>query len=822
MWVNVGFINIYLIILNLTCLKLQTLNFKLFSIRKIYLFILIERDMNMQGQLNSKNILIVILLVILLFMMFLALNYVSLPKYNIMNSSLSNSSYPQGRIEKFTNFPTPFNLIQNGYFENGSNSANYINQSGYNKIVNVKNPGKTSFALEQKQTGTMTFYELMTDASQNSKYIFLTWFSARNEDSSPVEIEKIDVAKLISVRMKNDDFTNFYPQMSYSVIQKVVLNTDDSIWYLLKFTFSSNANIHERMTINVNNTDQLQAPFMYFTGLSLFRVLMDAENFIYNDKLICYTDGFHFEGTSKIWNDLSGNGNDLVWSEIPIVDSNQGFIESDNISCTGFATNLLTDTFTFSLVLEKSQKMIEDADNDITNNYETFQNKSSSQNAEKMILSIPGNERYAFEIEWVNDYIYLYTPFRKIKSKKQVALYNKSLLEFEYSKGQILIRVNGDEVLNEKVLKVSFNKNKWILNRNHNSEMNYYAVLVFTKQIELDESKDISNYFMKSMNKNFTTHDINNYYLDNNISYTGIQKEDYVQPYSDKSYTSSFEGNTLTGGGWSPGGDWQSKVGGRKGGNLKTDCKNQCENMCRGFLEDIDNPEFDEYSHCIQNCKNVIPSCNKFCKDDANKNTRYCYVKPGDDPESSCPKVYMKDGKYKIYIPPNSPYSERLKFSGDRNYGKDIKKVREIYRMNFPDCKLPKELQPYGGKSSLENCPFVVDEYNPCLSNICGGVDWNVKNVKDLHLNDKCKKAVSNYCYMNYEVDDMCYCWDPNNADKDECVKIRRYFENPKDMCKPNTYDIEEHPDFYKYIKKDNIPCWGCNVETEKPPYNES
>ena len=28
----------------------------------------------------------------------------------------------------------------------------------------------------------------------------------------------------------------------------------------------------------------------------------------------------------------------------------------------------------------------------------------------------------------------------------------------------------------------------------------------------------------------------------------------------------------------------------------------------------------------------------------------------------------------------------------------------------------------------------------------------------------------------------------------------------------PKNFDIKDHPDFNKYIKKDNIPCWGCKI----------
>ena len=80
-------------------------------------------------------------------------------------------------------------------------------------------------------------------------------------------------------------------------------------------------------------------------------------------------------------------------------------------------------------------------------------------------------------------------------------------------------------------------------------------------------------------------------------------------------------------------------------------------------------------------------------------------------------------------------------------------------------------------------------------------------------MNEKCKKTVSNYCQINHDIDENCICWDPKHKNNPKCVAMRKFFENPHDYCAPNTFDIEEHPDFSKYIKKDNIPCWGCALK---------
>jgi predicted PurR-regulated permease PerM len=66
------------------------------------------------------------------------------------------------KIEEFSNYSEKINtnqdfnnnlnnLVKNGNFENGKDITNQISKSGYNKIISKKNPGKTSYVLEQKK-----------------------------------------------------------------------------------------------------------------------------------------------------------------------------------------------------------------------------------------------------------------------------------------------------------------------------------------------------------------------------------------------------------------------------------------------------------------------------------------------------------------------------------------------------------------------------------------------------------------------------------------------------------------------------------------------
>ncbi len=166
-----------------------------------------------------------------------------------------------------------------------------------------------------------------------------------------------------------------------------------------------------------------------------------------------------------------------------------------------------------------------------------------------------------------------------------------------------------------------------------------------------------------------------------------------------------------------------------------------------------------------------------------------------------------------VYIKPNSYYANKYQFYGEKSYGQDRKSAKEMYQRNFPSCKVPSVLEEGEGVSTVAKCPYVIYESNPCYQSVCGGVNWDASSYKDLKMSDKCKKSVSYYCQVNYDLDNMCACWKPENKNTPNCIEYRKFFEDPKDYCEASQFSIEDHPDYSKYIRKDNIPCFGCNIE---------
>ena len=106
---------------------------------------------------------------------------------------------------------------------------------------------------------------------------------------------------------------------------------------------------------------------------------------------------------------------------------------------------------------------------------------------------------------------------------------------------------------------------------------------------------------------------------------------------------------------------------------------------------------------------------------------------------------------------------------------------------------------------------FIIKENNPCYSSYCYDIEWDKKESVS-NMSNNCKLNVSNYCEINKDIDNSCGCWKSKNKYKPECIEFRKQFQNPDNTCNIKDFKITEHPDFKNYIKKDSIPCWGCNI----------
>ena len=173
--------------------------------------------------------------------------------------------------------------------------------------------------------------------------------------------------------------------------------------------------------------------------------------------------------------------------------------------------------------------------------------------------------------------------------------------------------------------------------------------------------------------------------------------------------------------------------------------------------------------------------------------------------KNSCPKV-------------NKDESGNYIVKGS-NYGNNRRVAREIYRINYPNCRnIPEILDDWYNKEVVleETCPFIVNsQFNPCKYHECDNVNWEGSNSKTAGMNKKCRKRVNAYCEEHPYLDPFCKCWRSESYDLPKCREFRAQFDNPRDRgCTAAEFDISENPQFDKYIRKDRIPCFKlCSLK---------
>ena len=674
------------------------------------------------------------------------------------------------------------NLISNGNFNNFNNIKSYINQNGYNKIIKFVNPGKTSYVLNQKKSDN-TFYEFSIDVNINSSYLLYFWVSLNNQK----DIQEFDFEKYLKIRIPKKDFNNYLPRIKYNIIKKTEFN-DKLKWYYLKVQFDTIENIQNKAFISLNFNSGFDN--LFITDLNAYKVLPDAKNFIFNKDLIYYGDATSYQGHNNILKDLTGNSNDIYFSSIPKTNMSSGYINLLNTKIEGFDTNEINNNeFTIFMIINKQNDLPK------INALVEDDNKENKNIFEKNLLCFPGNNRYSFEILIENDYLVLKTDKNKIKSKDKLNYYNKASLVIIYKDGKMNIFNEGINIISFKIDKIYFNKNKFIINKNKNVDLYLYSFLIYNRIVDTKELREIREYFITNQNKNSNKlPNILEHSFDNVFSQKDLN-DPLIKPYESIDLNNKVKVDNF------------KNYYDNQDYKIKNNCFDKCFNLCNKYLNNK-NPDVESYRNCIANCKNVLPSCSNYCEEEDTDDSIYCGLKNNDD-SIVCPKVYKKNNNYYVYIAPNSYYS--YLYEGEKSYGSDIEKARYIYSINFPKCLLPEELQ-VNNTTKDSNCPYIINELNPCNISDCAGVNWNVSNYKDLNINKNCKKAISNYCHINYKYDPNCVCWDPKYKNDKNCIEFKKFFEDPNDYCKPSSFNIKDHPDFNKYIKKDNIPCWGCKL----------
>lgn len=174
------------------------------------------------------------------------------------------------------------------------------------------------------------------------------------------------------------------------------------------------------------------------------------------------------------------------------------------------------------------------------------------------------------------------------------------------------------------------------------------------------------------------------------------------------------------------------------------------------------------------------------------------------------PEAFLFKGEYFVYVYIDSFTAKKVGYSGKRSYGKDRVYARNVFLANFPGVPIPSVFDDNYKTcvdSNNKECPFIIDRFNPCRQSECSGVDWNKR------LPQACKDSVDFYCKRNANRDTACKCWNRKYSNTPECRSYRAKFGNPNiTSCTVDIFNIEDHPNFKDYVRKDQIPCYGCNL----------
>lgn len=665
-----------------------------------------------------------------------------------------------GQVESFTNS----NIIKNGSFNHGENIGQLTDQQGDNKIVVFANPSNSSHVL--RQSGKNTYYKLSVNVEPSKYYtISLMVFTTPEWNGQD---------KLFNIVLYNNKNKNIIYSSNGKVKSRISTNNaSGSRWNLMTYTFRTISDSNGKAAIYLGYKPNATLGYRYITDVQMNQVLENSVSFPVTSGLKSFVNAGNkasFNGYNTVWKDLSGNGNDFHWSTKPTWNVD-GYFETVGKTLTGPTTNKIgfsnENGNNFTLVMRFS-----------TNEPVKALKKDFSKEKDEhdMAVSIKGNKKDALKIYFPKKYgfIKLVIADKAYRTNINILPTDKNTYAFAYVGNAMNIYVNEVLVDSQEIDNIYFKNDNVLINPDKTWDANLYTIAIFNRGLRKDEVSKVVQYNSQLVCDSNKTTDVGGYVFQDPLTDSYVQRDDINQ--------SDF----LTG-------DLEPE----------TDSNSFVQQKCR--------PEYQG-----KNCQWINRDGKKVCgfmKDsDLFKCDDGCCSTTTENQSDSDqePTGYMRGNEIIIYIPANSRWSS-VSGWGEKSYGTDIDMARKLYKRNYPDCRIPDVLSKYSYKPStsiLEKCPFIVGVDNPCNCYDCHNVDWKAKDVSK--MSDKCKKQINHYCEKNNKVDPNCMCWKPEFRKMPQCVKFRRDFVRD-DTCTADSFNIDQHPDYKNYIRKDKIPCWGCN-----------
>lgn len=688
--------------------------------------------------------------------------------------SIIYSVYIEGKNKKFSNIKEFFsaknketltlensvsdNLIKNGSFENGNNITGYSNKEGDAKIIPTKNPGKTSYVLKLIRDGeNQASYSVKIENLRPNTHYFIETF-----------------AKVVNV---NNQYSNKQPifmsigngQLFFANLTLIKNLADNFGLFRGWFNSRNQTQVFIKFTTSKNIKE------VQLTNVTLKRLVPDASDLPITDGLksfINIENSFNNQ-YPNILKDLSGSGNDFnLNSSITdysnkYININKTFIYSSKTAHDIFSINRNIAQIPFTIIFNiKGNNGL----NTTAQGSTLILKENVEPQSEESVLS---------NIQLVTEDIIKSSNYKNIlnipgNNNTSIVLY----LDQVY--GRPIIK------LADKYYKIDYSI--------FTQEDNYFTIVGHPTNLTLEKSLEninsgfeVSLYLNNILIASLPSNPL--YFNDNPILFNNEENFDGMF-YSLVIYDINLSPNQI-----------EQVINYLRMKKMSIINTNQDYNTSNAPVTSSSSSDTNGLPMLGNNDLEEEISEEETAQKTYDKN---------------CPEVYYKNGRYWIYIKPDSCLAKKLGYCGERDYGRNRKNAKRIFETNFPNCKVPTILSGLNYEGDMSNCPFVIHQDNPCSYDECRNVDWS---KSDLNLNKRCRMRVNHYCMLNNRLDPACVCWRKENMKCVKCRNWRSQFEEPT-KCDLGRRDISEHPDFDQYIKKDKIPCWNCNLNA--PSYGNN
>lgn len=639
----------------------------------------------------------------------------------------------------------------------------------HSNLINKNNPENSKTVIEQdsmnntkkKNNNIDIYYAVKIKVKAEMKYSVECWYS--------VTIDWDGKDNIINIVIEDKNNKNYVISGKEEIINKRKLN--GILWINLKTTFIVPKDSKDHAYVYFGYNPRATKGKRYITSLKL-KVELDKDGsfpFKNNLNLLMYS------------NDISDNS--LIWKDISGKKNNFKFV--NKVSKCKCGKIILSNNKAHGANSEELFK-----GNNNNNGYEftlmtRFELNSSSNKDYKEFLYFEGNQETSLVVKLSNTYnnLILIITDKIIIVPYNVLPENTITLTLVVKNNELEVYIGIQKVLKQKIDKLHF-KGDSIINKSKNLNIDIENLIILDKGLEKHEIQELINYisYRKNDKKNIT------YMFDDVLN----NKYNDIHPSNTNTI---FDNNKSIN---------KYKMVGKR-------CHEKCLGDCESYLDT------DDISKCLRKCKHKINECKEFCSYAENKLHKLCINNKNIiKDEHYYPEVEYEKGKYYVKIPKKSKYAQVFGTS-KKYYGSDRIKVKHMYEMNFPDIKVPNILKNGPNNKTVDSCPYVYRSNNPCISDECININWN-KHVKENNISGRCKKVINHYCELNHEYDPACNCWNAEYENHPDCVKHRKIFKNPEDYnCNINNFNIQEHPDYKKYINKNKIPCWNCNLNSKDP-----